>query len=210
MTAVLEHPINTRPDIEPYLGVVKGKAREVARHFVGYATAEDLTQEIALWWYSVDPRLLLTYLEDDGLSRLRRSVFRVAREAAENARRSSGAYDTAFVQARYRPAEILAVIPVALDPDGLPDGGGVHDEGPKAPKGNLAAGGEMLASVLDVRRALEELDGDDHSYLVHLDRMRWDYTAAATELGVAPDSARRRVARICARMAQWLNEGETP
>lgn len=204
MTATLE-----RPDITPYLGMVKGKAREVARHYSGHTTVEDLVQEIALWWYSADPRLLATYLEDDGLSRLRRSVFRVAREAAEKSRRGSGEYDPAFVQARYRAAEILQVIPVALDPHGLPDGGGVHDEGPRAPKGNLAEGGEVLATLVDVRRALKQLDADDHDYLLLVNRHRWNYEEAGELLGLLPDSARRRVARICERMARWLNHEET-
>jgi DNA-directed RNA polymerase specialized sigma24 family protein len=200
--AVLE-----RPDLTPHLGLIRGKAREVARHYAGYVTAEDLAQDIALWWYSVDPRQLRTYLQDDGLSRLRRAAFRVARESAENARRSSGVYNDDFVQARYRAHEILQIIPVALDPDGVPDGGGVQDEGPKAPKGNLAEGGEMLVSMIDVRQALAELNGDDHSYLRWMNRIRWNYDQAARELGIAADSVRRRVARICERMATYLNTG---
>jgi hypothetical protein len=194
-----------RPDIAEHLPLIRGKIREVLRQYAGYVDADDLLQEVHLWWLTVDPAVLAEYVADDRQLRLRRTVWRVARDAADRARKQVTPNDS-FVQLRYSASEILALIPVALDPDGIPDGGGVQ-EGPK-PHGNLAEGGDIMAAFVDVRRALEQLNGDDVSYLRWMNRLRWDYDRAGGELGIEADSARRRVARICQRMCRFLNGGD--
>jgi hypothetical protein len=105
--------------------------------------------------------------------------------------------DEAFVQVRYRAREVLELLPVAMDPDGLPDGGGIKD-GPRA-HGNLAEGGDVLASLVDVRRGLARLSADDHEYLDVLRVWRWEYEHIASLTSVEPDSVRRKVARIARR-----------
>lgn len=199
--------MTARPDITPHLPVVRGKAREVARHYPGLLEHTDLEQEIALWWYSVSPDVLHAYLQDDGLSRLRRAFFRVARDYAEKQRRTQGGPDT-FVQSRYSAAEVGAMLPVALDPDGIPEHRAVDESG-RASKGNVAWGGNLLASLIDVRRALATLTAEDREFLYLVDLHRSGWEPIGSHYGIDPDSARRRHARIASRMAAWLNHDDT-
>lgn len=195
-----------RPPIDPWLPLIRGKCREVARHYPGKVDVEDLVQHVALWWYQVDTRWLAEYVTDDTPSRLRRAIFRTARAAAERERMQAGPAEV-FDQARYRAAELLQMIPVALDPGGLPGDNTIHEDGPRA-HGNLAEGGDLLAALLDVRAALDWLTDEDRAFLDWMDEIRWNYDAAAIALGIAADSVRRRTLRVCERMAHYLN-GET-
>jgi hypothetical protein len=199
--------VTRRPDITPYLPIVKGKAREVARHYPGLLEAQDLEQEIALWWYSAPVDALTSYLQDDGLSRLRRAFWRHARDYAEKQRRAQGGPEV-FVQSRYAAAEVAAMLPVALDPDGIPEHRAVDETGRQS-KGNVAWGGNLLASLVDVRRALKAaLTEDDRQFLLWVDAARNDWDKVGRLVGIEPDSARRRHARIAGRMAAWLNNDE--
>jgi DNA-directed RNA polymerase specialized sigma24 family protein len=197
--------VTNRPDIQEHMPLVRGKCREVLRQFSGYIELDDLVQEVHIWWLNTDPATLQAYLDDPRKLRLRRSVWRAARDAAEKYRRQTGGVDP-YVDVRYGPSEILQILPVAMEPNGLPDGGGVR-EGPR-PHNNLAEGGDLLAAMLDVRRAFSELSVDDQDYLHFIRRLGWSYELAGPALDIAPDSARRRVARIGQRMADVLN-GDT-
>jgi hypothetical protein len=143
-----------RPPIENFLPLIRAKAQEVHREHVGYVELEDLVQEVAVWWLTTNAATLREYAYEPRQLRLRRAIWRVARDAAVKYRRQYG-HDEAFVQLRYRAREVLDLLPVAMDPDGLPDGGGIKD-GPRA-HGNLAEGGDVLASLVDVRRGLARL-----------------------------------------------------
>lgn len=193
----------TVPDITPHLALVRGKCRELLRQYAGYVELDDLMQEVHIWWLAQRPELLEEYLADPRKLRLRRAVWRAARDVAEKYRRQAESPDP-YVQVRYSSAEIMQLLPVALDPEGIPDGGGIRDDGPR-PHGNLAEGGDVLASLVDVRRALAFLSDDDHQYLVWLDGLRWNYELAGIGLNIAADSVRRRAARIGERLARWLN-----
>lgn len=194
-----------RPDIQPYLKPIRRKCEQVARYNEGYVDVYDLVQEVAVWWYTVKPELLWTYLTDEKKNRLYRCVFRVARDYAAKERLARGG-GTAFVQARYSPMEVMKLIPVAIDPDGLPDGGGIK-EGPQA-HGNLAEGGDVIASLIDVRRALKALPDGDLAEVYRIHTCRWNYDVIALLDGIEPDSVRRRIARIAQRCADWLNAEE--
>lgn len=194
-----------RPDIAQVAPLIRGKIREVMRQYGGYVDADDLHQEVHMWWLAQKPELLVEYLADEKRLRLRRAVWRVARDTAERYRRQVTTTEP-FEQVYYHAAEIMLLLPVALDPDGLPETPGVQ-EGPR-PHRNLAEGGDVIASLIDVRRALDALDSDDRNYLQHARRVRWNYDLIGPALSIEPDSARRRVARICERMARWLNHEE--
>ena len=194
-----------RPEIEPWLPLIHGKCREVARRFRGYVERDDLVSEVAIWWFSSPESTLTAYVADERPLRLSKAVWRVAYGAAKRARDAYGP-DRPFVQERYAPRQVLELIPIALDPEGLPDGGG-FSEGPK-PKGNLAESGDLLAALVDVRRALHALPVEDRDALVLVDQLRWDMDRAAAAFGIEPDSARRRIARIAQRLANWLNRDD--
>jgi hypothetical protein len=187
-----------------WLHVVSPVINDVHRRFRDHVDRDDLLQEAALWWYGPAQKYLERYLtEDANHVRLRRSLWRACAKYAQAEKAHRVGYRPVD-QVRYAAGEIVALLPIALDPDGLPEVG--HADGPK-PKGNLAEGGDVLASIVDIRRALGALTEDDVQFLTLVEDCRsdWPTVAGALEHNVLADSARRRHARIVERMARFLN-----
>jgi hypothetical protein len=193
-----------RVDMEPYLHtIVEPTVADVHRRYGDDVDLDDLRQEAAVWWYGPGQQYVQQYVtEDDKHVRLRRSIWRWCARYAQAQRAEHRGYSPADQQ-RYLPAQIVQLLPVALDPDGIPDGGGFR-EGPKA-KGNLAEGGDVLASLIDVRRGIAALDFDDQTFLVLAEDLACDWERVAANTSTLPDSCRRRHARIAERIARWLN-----
>jgi hypothetical protein len=193
-----------RIDMAPYLhGIVEPTVRDVWRRYGEDVDLDDLRQEAALWWYGPGQQYLQDYLDQDEKHvRLRRSIWRWCARYAERERAAHRGYSPVD-QVRYSPVAILQMLPIALDPDGLPDGGGFR-EGPK-PKGNLAEGGDVLAMLVDVRRAVHSLTFEDQAFLVLCEDLAGDWERVSANTGTLPDSVRRRHARIAERMARFLN-----
>lgn len=176
---------------------------DVYRRYRDEVDIEDLRQEAAVWWYGPGQRYLARYLaEDENHVRLRRSVWRFVARFAEKERAAKRGYSPAD-QLSYSAGMIVQLLPVAVDPDGIPDGGGVH-EGPK-PKGNLAEGGDILAMLVDVRRAIGALTFEDQTFLVLAEDLACDWDRIAANTGTLADSCRRRHNRIVERMVRFLN-----
>lgn len=198
--------MSDRVEIHPYMEVVEATVGDVYRRFSAWVEREDLLQEAAVWWYGPGQTYLPTYLaEDENLRRLRRSLWRYVARYAEREKAHKRGYEPCD-QLRYHPSEITSLLPLAMDPDGVPDGGGIKD-GPK-PKGNLAEGGDVLAALIDVRRALSALTEDDLHFLTLAQDHAHDWDLLASYTGTLADSCRRRHARITERMARWLNNDE--
>jgi len=185
-------------------GIVEPTIRDVHRRYAEDVDLDDLRQEAAVWWYGPGQKYLPEYTtEDDKFVRLRRSIWRFVARYAQRERAARRGY-LASDQERYTPLQVIRLLPVALDPNGLPDGGGYRDDGPK-PKGNLAEGGNTLAGLIDVRRALAELDSADYHFVLLSEDLACDWDRIAANLGTLADSARRRHLRIAERMARFLN-----
>jgi hypothetical protein len=191
-------------EIAPYMTtIIEPTVGDVFRRYYNDVDLDDLRQEAAVWWYGPGQKYVRDYIEqDDKHVRLRRSIWRFVARYAEKERAQNRGYSP-LDQVRYSPMQVLSLLPVALDPDGIPDGGGFH-EGPKA-KGNLAEGGDVLAALMDVRRALAALDFDDQTFLVLCEDLAGDWERISANTGTLPDSVRRRHARIAERMARFLN-----
>lgn len=196
-----------RIEVDEYMDLVAQIAAIVHGKYPDHTTNDDLKQEAYVWWYGKGQKYLADYLTDEHLTRLRRSLWRYMDEYARAEKAQSVGY-LPRDQYPYHPREILDLLPMALDPDGLPLVGH-HEEGPSA-KGNLAEGGDMLASLVDVRRALVSLTEDDLHFLTLVDDCQYDWDRVTARLadGVLADSLRRRHARIAERMARWLSNQE--
>lgn len=194
-------------DHRPHLATIIGPTvADVYRRFGEWVDKDDLLQEAAVWWYGPAQKYLPEYLtEDENHVRLRRSIWRFVARFAEREKAHAIGYEP-IDQVHYHPQEIIAVLPVALDPDGIPSAGGVSD-GPRA-KTDPAEGGNSLAVLVDVRRALNTLTEDDIHFLSLVDDLHQDWDRIATHTATLADSARRRHLRIAERMARWLNNVE--
>lgn len=189
--------------MDPYSTLVRSVVARCWRRYQQYVDFEDLVQEAAVWWYGKGQKYLPSYLQDETLARISMSVYRYVDAYARAEKAARVGYQPRD-QYPYNPREVLSLIPIALDPEGLPEPG--HPEGPK-PKGNLAEGGDLIAALVDVRRALDALSEDDLHFLVLVDDCQgnWDRVAVRLDATVEADSLRRRHARIAERMARWLS-----
>lgn len=198
--------MSDRVEIQPYLNaVVMPTIKDVARSFAGYVELDDLLQEAAVWWYGQGQVYLPTYLaEDANLVRLRRSIWRHCAGYARGEKASRLGYHPED-QVVYQASEIEKLLPIALNSEGLPDGGGTADLSGIRAHGNLAEGGNVLAGLVDVRRAIGALSGEDLQLLTMADEFQADWERIAPYFGIEADSVRRKHARVIARMARFLN-----
>lgn len=195
-------------DILPYWdAIVVPTVADVHRRFGEYVERDDLLQEAAVWWYGKRAQKHLPeYLADDAhFVRLRRSIWRHCARYAQGEKAQKVGYMPED-QVQYTTSMIAQLLPIALDPDGLPDGGGVADlnAGIHAKK-NLAEGGDVLASLVDVRRALSWMTAHDQELLRTADFHQHDWEHLGPLYGIAPDSVRRKHNRVVERMARLLN-----
>lgn len=191
-------------EIGAHQGLVELTVRDVHRRWREYVDLDDLMQEAHVWWYGPGQPYLAEYLTDASKTRLRRSIWRHVAAYADKEKRAVAPVNRD--QLTYRSREVAAMLPIALDPDGLPQVAG-HNEGP-APKGNLAEGGTLLAALIDVRRALDTLSEDELHFLHLCADLRNDWERVAHHTGTEANSAYRRHARIAIRLTRWLNAQE--
>jgi len=183
--------------------IVRRTVVDVHRRWSEFVSLEDLESEAYVWWHGPGQQYLETYLtEDENHVRLRRSIWRWCARFAEQEKAQKSGYQPGD-QLNYTPAVVVGILPIALDPDGVP-GGGQHHEGP-SPKGNLAEGGTVLAVLMDVRRALDYTPEEDIQFLSLVADFHGDWDRVATYTQTLPDSCRRRHARVIQRMCRWLN-----
>jgi hypothetical protein len=176
-------------DMAPYLhGIVEPTVRDVYRRYGDDVDLDDLRQEAAVWWYGPGQQYVQDYMDRGREARpaapVDLALVRPVRRGERAAHRGYSPVD----QVRYSPVAILQLLPIALDPDGMPDGGGFR-EGPK-PKGNLAEGGDVLAMLVDVRRGVHSLTFEDQTFLVLCE----DLAATGSGLGQHRHPARLRPA----------------
>lgn len=140
-------------------------ARYVHARYRKYGvTLDDCTQEIWCWLSSKKGQTnVKRWLANDPqqTTRIRRSMTDVAIAMAEKEKAAVAGYDTEDVQ-WYSPSMVKALLPLALDVtyDGQvgPDWENPTGKTPGRSKANPAHGNEILASVVDIRRALSSLD----------------------------------------------------
>lgn len=190
-------------EIDDHLDQVQLTCADVRRRYHAYVDLDDLLSEAYVWWYGPGQQYLPEYLADEKLVRLRRSIWRFIARYAERERAHARGYEPVD-QVHYHAKEILTVLPLAMDPDGVPAVDGGYRDGPSA-SSDPSEGGDALAVLIDVRRALSILTEDDLHFLTLCRDLHHDWERIAAHTETLADSARRRHLRIAERMARWLN-----
>lgn len=202
------------PNIADWWELVSLPVTAVWERYRDYgAEFEDLAQEAAAWWYGPGRRYVVEYLADGAPHRrLRRSIWRHCDRHGRAWRAAVIGYEPAD-EVRYGPGEIIGLLPVAFDIELLPDATGPREDehGPRPP-GNPAEGGNLLATVLDIRRALEHgLHPADHAFLKQAELLNRDWVKLGRRHDLTSDAAYRKHRRLAQRIARWLNnEVEQP
>jgi hypothetical protein len=175
----------------------------VARIYADFVEVDDLAQEVALWWYGRGKKYVNRYIYREELAKLGKAVYKVAVEYAEKEKAARSGYRPED-NVVYSKQQIKDLIPLAIDIEAMANTTPVAPEGPHA-KGNLAEGGNLLASVVDVRRGIEKLDPDQRRFLQMADDCEYDWELLGTTYEIQADSADQRFDRIAGRIAKFLS-----
>ena len=153
--------------------LIKGAAHSIARRYRHYTTAADLSQDLYVFAISRATQLNeeLTAAENNSKEEykwVQRKVAARLRRAAERSARKEKASRSGYLAADeyfYDTTQVAQLLPAALQFE--TDGALLVDhieEGPKAPKAP-AEGGNLLAMVIDIRSAYDQLELDDQQLL---------------------------------------------
>lgn len=146
--------------------LVEQAARRVAHQYWRYmVTVEDCKSEIYLWLYSDRGRKNVERWlanEPQQTTRIRRTFLDRAKAYAEKMKAEKLGYDESDVH-WYNASQVVALLPLALDPEYAGDGAMDYDrQSPKTEGGRTkkdpALLGDVQTMVVDVRRAISLLD----------------------------------------------------
>lgn len=170
---------------------------------------EDVQQELYAWSLE-HPKAVERNLKggDIGMWRLGKALWAAGQRYAlkEKADRLGYSVDDQFF---YRTEQIESVLPYALGVESFADVQlGVSLE-PTGGGGLASEGGNLLAMVIDVQRALKGLEAEDYDYLLEAAQEGCDWDAIGEMRGVLPHSAYKRHHSIVKRLQKELG-GPSP
>ncbi len=171
----------------------------------------DLVQEVYAWWLGAGAPAVEAYIGPNseydpqyGRNKLAVAVERLARNMCEREKAAAVGYNPEDTY-RYSPNEVKRLLPMALDSTALTVPNNSFDS-PRA-RHDPAENGNLLASVVDVRRALGRLSEFDRLFL---------QTFAESDTGHVADlfdmeepSVLQRHSRLVARLVRVLG-GQQP
>lgn len=185
---------------------VASSIQKVYRNYHLYTELDDLRSEVWTWWFGKGRKYVRRYIYAGEMGKLAKAVYSQAVNYAEKEKAARSGYrpEDNIV---YSKQQIKDLIPLSIDIEAMAATTPVAQEGPKA-HGNLAEGGNLLASVVDVRRAIEHLGVADQSFLKACDDYEYDWELLGQNYHIQADSADQKFDRIAARIAKFLS-GET-
>jgi hypothetical protein len=179
---------------------------KVARNYSHFVEQDDVRQTVWEWWFGKGRKYVRRYIHHEDWAKLAKAVYSqgVAFAEKEKAARSGYRPEDNIV---YSKQQVKDLIPLAIDPDAMAATTPVVPEGPHA-HGNLAEGGNLLASVVDVKRGVQALALADQSFLQACDQYEYDWELLGQNYSIQAESADQKFDRIAARIAKFLS-GET-
>lgn len=120
---------------------------------------DDIRQEVLLFWYSPDGQALIEKRMAEHPETWEKYIYTATKNAARKYCEKEKAYFSGYEyhdQQRYTPGQVRNLVPQALDPGSLVLASKTQ-EGPGA-KGDAAEGGDVLAMLMDVKWAYDQLN----------------------------------------------------
>ncbi len=190
---------------EEHEELIRPAAYSGMRGFSRYSQWDDVLQSVYLWWYGDGQQYAAQYTEAGEEGKLSKAIERVARRYCEGEKAAAVGYSVDDVHT-YTRREVRYLLPLALDPDGgiL---SGVPVDGSPPSKGDPAEGGNLAASLADIRSALGELGGSDRSFAV--DYVTLGEGDVVSLYDILPASAEQRFGRILTKIVSRLGGGPT-
>lgn len=146
-------------DVDTVSRFAKIAAIDTYRRYAQYVDKDDLLSEIHVYMFGDGRRHIAKWSQDpeDGEYRVKRALYAVAKLYCENEKAARCGYHPDDV-AWYSPGNLVDLIPLATDPEF--DGHHAGDDGEGRGKGPANEGGNLLAMVMDVRRAVARVGTD--------------------------------------------------
>ena len=200
------------------LEIAPGVAHSVYRRFRGYVERDDLVQECYLWATSRNASLTEQLNEENSLKRIaneRRIAWQMKRHAERYARREKAAKsgykigDEAFYDTVTLGQLLPFVIGSIINDTTLEQAQNMINDGLPRKQSAPAEGGNLLATLIDIKKAYNKLEEEDRTIL----RMRYHETVTLQQLAqyleCAVSTADRRAASSMRRL-QIILGGESP
>jgi len=200
------------------LEIAPGVAHSVYRRFRGYVERDDLVQECYLWATSRNASLTEQLNEENSLKRIaneRRIAWQMKRHAERYARREKAAKsgykigDEAFYDTVTLGQLLPFVIGSIINDTTLEQAQNMINDGLPRRQSAPAEGGNLLATLIDIKKAYNKLEEEDRTIL----RMRYHETVTLQQLAqyleCAVSTADRRAASSMRRL-QIILGGESP
>lgn len=190
--------VASHTEFEMVIGqAVGGLFRKYRRYGV---EREDIEQEILLWWYQESTQKMLESGKPEHY--ISRAAWYEGKKYCEKERKHALGPDY-FRQLDYQAGEVRALLPTALDDEGLILAGAVDGEGGGKSNSLASERGTNMAKVMDVRWAFDQLSEDQQvSVRAVVDGWADEF---ATLHGIQADSVSRNFNRVTARMAELLS-----
>lgn len=200
--AELEKLVTIEQEYAAFTAVTPSIMR-VYRNYHLYVESEDLRSEVWVWWFGKGRKYVRRYIYAQDLGKLGKAVYSQAVAFAEKEKAARSGYrpEDNIV---YSKQQIKDLIPLSIDIEAMAATTPVVQEGPHA-KGNLAEGGNLLASVVDVRRGIDQLAFGDRDFLKAADQYEYDWELLGENYRIQADSADQKFDRIAGRIAKFLS-----
>ena len=200
------------------LEIAPGVAQAIYRRYRGYVEKEDVLQECYLWATSRNNSFIDQLNEENSLKRIaneRRIAWQMKRHAERYARKekaNKSGYrigDEAFYDTATLGQLLPFVIASIVDNTALEQAQNMINDGQPRKQSAPAEGGNLLATLIDIKKAYLKLEQEDQVIL----RMRYHEAATLHQLAqyleCAVSSADRRANASMRRLQQILG-GESP
>jgi hypothetical protein len=200
--AELEQAVTIEQEYEAFRRVTPSILK-VVRNYHQYVEADDVRNEVWAWWFDKGRRYVRRYIHAEEWGKLAKAVYSQAVNYAEKEKSARSGYrpEDNIV---YSKQQVKDLLPLAIDIEAMAACTPVAQEGPHA-KGNLAEGGNLLASVVDVRRGIEQLAYADRDFLKAADQFEYDWELLGQNYSIQGDSADQRFDRIAGRITKFLS-----
>ena len=200
------------------LEIAPGVAHSVYRRFRGYVEKEDVLQECYTWATSRSDGFQDQLNEENTIKRIaneRRIAWQMKRHAERYARKEKAAKsgyrigDEAFYDTSTLAQLLPFVIASIIDNTALEQAQNMINDGQPKKQSAPAEGGNLLATLIDIKKAYLKLEQEDQTIL----RMRYHEAATLHQLAqyleCAVSSADRRATSSMRKLQQALG-GESP
>ena len=175
----------------------------VYRNYHLYVESDDLRQEVWSWWFGKGRKYVRRYIHAGDMAKLGKAVYSQAVNFAEKEKAARSGYRPED-NILYSKQQVKDLIPLAVDIEAMAGTTPVAQEGPRA-HGNLAEGGDLLASVVDVRRGIDNLALGDRLFLQACDEYEYDWELLGQNYRIQADSADQKFDRIAGRITKYLS-----